>query len=382
MIHGTKRTIGRLRRLQSFLAYTRFQLPRELPEAITRQRFSWLDEQLDTDFAHFRNQSNRQVLDNCWPAAQKTSRAYLRFTVKRGALYVNATKAARMRASSRSRVLTMLMRAIHRSSLLPEGLDMIILLEDGYEPDEDLGLHAPICAFNYNASLDRRAILIPDPVTLLYWRPLHQAIQSANGRSRWEMKAPRAFWRGSTTGAVLTEANFASLPRAQLVALSQLDARIDAAFTNLTQGDEAAYRALRRTYRLSPWISPEDHVRYRYLVCADGNSSTWPGLLWRLATNSLVIKQRSDNIQWFYRALQPGVHYVEVDRQFRNLPQVLDKLYDEETPVRQIIKNANKFVEENMQMSDLCAQMYWTIQRYAREIQKLDLPDKRRGERP
>ncbi|WP_295543217.1 glycosyl transferase family 90, partial [uncultured Thiohalocapsa sp.] len=99
----------------------------------------------------------------------------------------------------------------------------------------------------------------------------------------------------------------------------------------------------------------------------------------RSGTNSLVIKQRSDNIQWFYRALQPGVHYVEVDRRFQDLPQVLDELQSQETAVRQIIDNANKFVETNMQMSDLCAQMYWIIRRYAREIQQLECSDDRRG---
>lgn len=378
-MQSVKHKIGRIRRIQLFLFYTRFWLPRELPGAIARQPFGWLDAQLDEDFSYFPNGAPRQLLDDVWAAAQRAPRTFLRVSVRGGKLFFAVTRAARVPGFSRPRVLTILLHALHRARPLPDGLDMIILLEDGYGVDSDLGAQAPIFAFNYDTGRDRRAILMPDPVTLLYWRHLYSAIRSANKRWRWHTKDARAFWRGSTTGGVLTETNFTSLPRAQLVGVSQRDARVDAAFTGFVQGDEAAYRAMRRTFQLSPWVSPEDHVRYRYLVCADGNSSTWPGFLWRLATNSLVIKQRSDNIQWFYRALRPGVHYVEVERQFQDLPQVLDELQSQETAVRQIIDNANKFVEANMQMSDLCAQMYWIIRRYAREIQQLEWSDDRHG---
>jgi Glycosyl transferase family 90 len=58
------------------------------------------------------------------------------------------------------------------------------------------------------------------------------------------------------------------------------------------------------------YLELKDHARYRFLINTDGTVASW-----RLAKimhcNSPILKQRSTSIEWYYRSLQPGVHYLE-----------------------------------------------------------------------
>ncbi|EFN59741.1 hypothetical protein CHLNCDRAFT_133347 [Chlorella variabilis] len=58
-----------------------------------------------------------------------------------------------------------------------------------------------------------------------------------------------------------------------------------------------------------PHVSHEEQAWYRYLVSADGSTAAW-----RLATvlmkNSLVIKQASPRVEYYYHAIHPCVHYM------------------------------------------------------------------------
>eukprot|EP00955_Chlamydomonas_euryale_P035045 349961-Chlamydomonas_euryale.AAC.19 len=56
----------------------------------------------------------------------------------------------------------------------------------------------------------------------------------------------------------------------------------------------------------------EEHARWRYLLSADGQGASWR-LAKLLAINSLVLKHRSQSIEYYYRSLVDGKHYVSVD---------------------------------------------------------------------
>ena len=46
----------------------------------------------------------------------------------------------------------------------------------------------------------------------------------------------------------------------------------------------------------------EDHARWRYLLSADGQGASWR-LAKLLATNSVILKARSNSIEYYYRSL-------------------------------------------------------------------------------
>jgi hypothetical protein len=45
------------------------------------------------------------------------------------------------------------------------------------------------------------------------------------------------------------------------------------------------------------------HMKYKYLISLDGNGAPWLRVPWILLSNSVLIKQDSENIQWFYPGL-------------------------------------------------------------------------------
>ena len=46
----------------------------------------------------------------------------------------------------------------------------------------------------------------------------------------------------------------------------------------------------------------EDHARWRYLLSSDGQGASWR-LAKLLAINSVVVKARSNSIEFYYRSL-------------------------------------------------------------------------------
>jgi len=59
------------------------------------------------------------------------------------------------------------------------------------------------------------------------------------------------------------------------------------------------------------------HVKYKYLLDIDGNTCTWPHCYELLLSNSVMFKQESKDIQWFYRGILPYEHYVPISNDYR-----------------------------------------------------------------
>ena len=94
------------------------------------------------------------------------------------------------------------------------------------------------------------------------------------------------------------------------------------------------------------WASIADHVKFKYLISLDGWTAAWMRVPWIMATNSLLIKQETLKVEWFDYALKPYVHYYPVKRDLSNLLEVIDYLEKHQEEAQEIIRNANKFVEE------------------------------------
>ncbi|CAK0901584.1 unnamed protein product [Prorocentrum cordatum] len=83
-------------------------------------------------------------------------------------------------------------------------------------------------------------------------------------------------------------------------------------------------------------VPMEDHARHKYLLHLDGTTAS-NRLLKLLMLGSVVLKQDSVYQEWFYRHLQPGVHFVAFERNrcsARNLTDTLAWLRQNDAAAR------------------------------------------------
>lgn len=226
---------------------------------------------------------------------------------------------------------------------LPD-LDLLLYFGDHIDRDPE---HAPVLCF---CRRRRRAgqVLIPDFEMLRGHESLDRSVDRAARRLAWETRAPRAFWRGVTTGGRFDQPGWEAIPRARLVAASRAQPElIDARFTRFVQGAAANQVLLGGGWR-SDEVSPADSVRYRYLIDVDGNSSSWSRLRWLLRSGSLVLKQTSDFVQWYYRWLEPGRHYVPIAHDLSDLPAAIQRARGDDAAARAIALEGRRFAHERL----------------------------------
>lgn len=148
-------------------------------------------------------------------------------------------------------------------------------------------------------------------------------------------KINKIFWRGSTTGKPEHPANRFTL----VTKWFNTDSDIDVAFSSICQN--------RDNYKqyLKPHASFDIFIKYKYLLSVHGNDKD-SGLNWKLASNSLVLMAKPRAFSWLMEdILIPDYHYILLKDDFSNLREKLDWCNSHPEEVKQIIKNANKYME-------------------------------------
>jgi hypothetical protein len=70
---------------------------------------------------------------------------------------------------------------------------------------------------------------------------------------------------------------------------------------------------------ISEDVSVKNHVRFKYLASLDGWTAAWLRPCWIMASNSLLLKQESNKVEWFYWNLIPYKHYIPVKHDLSDL---------------------------------------------------------------
>jgi len=192
-------------------------------------------------------------------------------------------------------------------------------------------------------------------------------MEAGSNKHPWEKKAPQAFWRGATSGGHLTLANWDQFARTKLVLLSlkhphELDARIN----KFVQCDAEVPELLKAKGMQGSTVDQIDHLKYKYLVDVDGNTCTFERCFWELLSNSLLLKQETPNIQWYYGALKPYEHYVPVKKDLSDLLEKLAWAKAHDREAKQIAANATAFVKQNLNTEDSFVYMAYLLQEYAK----------------
>jgi hypothetical protein len=229
---------------------------------------------------------------------------------------------------------------------------------------------------NLNQPYELDKFIFPDPNFLKpYWQYLLREITLTNKKILWENKQDKYYWRGGSTGDFLDYKldNLDKLPRLKLTLLSSvypdlIDAQLTEYVGKQFTEDNAGIQ-LRKTFKnlfgsKTKLVKEVDHLKYKYLLSLDGNSATGMRVPWIMNSNSVLVKQESAKIEWFYTILKPYVNYVPIKEDLSDIFDQYQWMQDNPEKIQAIISNANKFVEENLQEEHIYDQVAILLNEY------------------
>jgi hypothetical protein len=333
-----------------------------LNEAVLLQKMEgecpdWMHEQIESDLAPFRDSGiTSEKLDAIWKATDPKAKLLLRIKAQKGRIKTLAPAA--IKDPVRFNAVISAFELLNRIKPLPD-FDLIATMHDSYEGAD------PILTFAKNKNAPG-AILIPDFEALGGYAPLTRKILNANIQYPWESKIKQGFWRGSSTGGTFTMENWMEMPRSKLVLASKLNgSEIDARFTSLVQMDKQTKSLLSAKGITGMFSGPTDQCRYRYLMEVDGNSCSYSRCYWQLLSNSVMIKQMSDNIQWYYRGIKPYEHFIPMANDLSDVFMQINWARSNDRESEAIAKRATEFALNQLSNEMVYLYLRRLIEEYA-----------------
>lgn len=155
-------------------------------------------------------------------------------------------------------------------------------------------------------------------------------------------KKNKALFVGATTGNL----DCAKNARLQLCDWASRNTDVvDSYISNIAQIDPEtvySYYPSARNFVKNMWADMSSQRTYQYLINVDGNTCAWDRLPWILASNSVCLKQKAPDVNWYYSLLQDKKHYIE----YSNNEELRDIIASTSSDVAEyIIRNANNFAQ-------------------------------------
>lgn len=195
-----------------------------------------------------------------------------------------------------------------------------------------------------NYYLESNKPLAIDPYTLVEdFRRIEEKVKKED--IVWEEKESKIYWRGQSGLSTqdlencMEDAYNGKFTRLGLVLESinnfnLIDARFSKSGNDgsiiFTKCIEEIYERVEMNPQLIQHLfttdptSIEEHLKYKYLLSVDGWTSAWVRVPWILSSNSVLLKQKSTTVQWFYGEMQEDKHYIEVSENFSSLSSLLN----------------------------------------------------------
>lgn len=332
---------------------------------------SWMLEQIENDLAPYKIELSRKFLDELFAHEWLV---LVRIQVKQGALTVQKSKAA---ATSESWITDLILPHVyelHRLIGLPD-IDFVFIARDflglhNLLPCQAAGAAAwPIFIMSKCPS-DPGLILIPDWFALKGYET-SQIIQG-NQLYPWESKLNVLFFRGSDSGT-WNRSMWRNAPRPKLVALSlQYPKLIDAKFAGLLKYEESnAIRAImNKEGFVGNYVSMRNHPRYKYLMDVDGHCASTPRFPTLLHSNSVIFKNMTSSLLWFYPKMKPYVHFIPVAEDLSDLLTQLEWAKSHDKECKQISNNARQLAAETLTQESAYLYLYRLFEEYSKKQAK------------
>jgi hypothetical protein len=312
----------------------------------------WMLRRIHCDLQPFPKVSEQMLDETMHSINSKTRALCVRFAIKNNQLVILQKPKI---ASRRLRWITAALSTICRFAPLPS-IEFIICLEDSIDKVDFPG---PVLAFAKHKT-SQNVVLMPDMDALSLHTPkLLYDVKQGIKRYPWSEKKDIAFWRGATTGAVFNEETFLTLPRTRVVAASlNLPDLIDARFTALVQTEDVQSIQKRYASYFSSLSCIKNHLEYKYQLLIDGNTCAYSRAYWQLFSNCIILKQVSDNIQWFYDLLEPNKHFIPLATDLSDLEEKILWAKNHDTEIQTMVEHAQRVAHSCLKPSDVHYYLY------------------------
>lgn len=323
---------------------------------------AWMKDQIDEDFREVEKITKAQM-DTTFAQIQKTypTPFIVRYRILENELYRYFRSEERISLEDTSTELAI--KTLMQCVSLPD-LDFIISFFDGVRPSHTFfhtssaDLQAPLL-ISAKIKNTPYAVLVPDFRSIGHWWISDiKHIKSRMDQFPWERKKEFAIWRGANSRK----------ERIKLCQISLLHPQqLDAKFTRPIDDIELEKEGL-----VGERISWEEFLECKYLPYVDGFMTAAPALQWRLLSNSVTFKPETNEIQWFYRALEPYVHYIPVKTDLTDLIEKFDWAKSHDSQCKQIAHESTQFALNHLMYEDVLLYFNAVLNRYA-SLQEMDL---------
>ncbi len=328
---------------------------------------AWMIEQIQEDLAPFRdNGVKRKDLDKQMQVQEDLhlDLQLVRFRIANREIYISGFPPPHPNYQARVLPVARFLKKLALLVDLPE-VEFIMTTHDELDGKE---LVAPVFAFAKNPKYAPHVILMPDFEALGGFRNELAEVERGNALFPWSKKIPLAFWRGAMTGGAYTIDNFLEYPRAKSISFSlEFPRLINSRFTALCQCERECPK-IRAKYApyFASFVSIDKQIAFKYQLLIDGNSCAYSRAYWQLFSNCVVLKQASDSIQWYYRALQPYVHYIPIKTDMSDLVDVVLWAIDHDAQAEAMSKEAQSFAHNNLTNFRIMQYLYLLLKEYAK----------------
>jgi hypothetical protein len=252
-------------------------------------------------------------------------------------------------------------------SLVPlPDMNLLIALGDYFSSD------TPLPIFTFSKQKHHPVILMPDVDALQGYGKHKKRILKGNKMYPWLIKKNKMFWRGGDTG-IVSISNWKESPRPRLVLLS-LDHQsiLDAKFSYFHEHPELKAECKKLGIHQKK-INSSSYCRYKYLIDIDGNTTAWSRYFSLLLSNSVCLKVITNNIQWFYKGLEPYKHYIPVNENLSDIFEQFNwaKKHDRES--KNIAQSATDFAKSYLFEEGVYAYLYLLLKHYSEMLRQNDL---------
>jgi hypothetical protein len=348
------------------------QLKKKIKE---KQVPTWMREQIEQDLAPFQDGISRQSLDQ----AEQYSSGIGRFKIIKGKLSYTINDETTLPlglgickfghqkryCTGKAKIIARAIQRILDCSKLPD-LDLVFVLTDGNWGNTNPP--GPLFSFSKNQKSDQKVILIPDPHMLGQHAYFTQQVIEGIKKYPWDKKEQKAFWRGQTTGGQFSSLDrYHESPRFKIVDWTRTHPDlVNAKFNGFAMSSPEIKELLIEQGHQGDTVPISEHLLYAYQIQVDGNTAAWSRMYWQLLSNSLMLKQDSDNIQWYYQALSPYRHYVPFNNDASDLIEKIEWARENPEQAQTIIRNATQFAQQNLAYEDLLYYIYLLLHAYAK----------------
>ncbi|MGH2612487.1 MAG: glycosyl transferase family 90, partial [Rhabdochlamydiaceae bacterium] len=332
----------------------------------------WMQEQIDEDFRPFLERGiSKQQVDETFDTIRRNlpEPYYIRYRIIDNTLYRYFPKNELISLDDNDLEKT-LKTLMHYFQL--NAIDFIVGYIDGipfpgtppkFYHTTDEKLQAPLLVFA-RLNTTRHTVLIPDWRSIAnWWVKDAKTVFSNLDLKPWDKKKNRAYWRGG-----LTKDSRLNACRISLHSPEILDIKL--------VGDELG-TDLKQEGVVGEYTTLDQFMDYKYLPTFDGVVCAYPAFQWRLLSNSVTLKQESNETQWFYRAVKPYVHYIPIKNDLSDLYDQVRWAHAHDLECREIAKKSTDFALNNLMIEDNYTYLYHVLLKYA-SLQNLDRQELKR----